>query len=78
VFEAGLVYRHHPIVEPLDLVRIDVNARNVDAKFGKACPGYKSYITGANHCNMHLTTFLQSKPCGPRAVNSRDPQGQFG
>ena len=43
-----------PLVSRADFIRIDVHARDVNAKLGKACSGYESNISRANYRDMHL------------------------
>ena len=47
---------------------INVDARNIHAELGKACPGNESYIPGANNGNVHS---LALNP-GPSSVPNQN------
>src|SRR6185436_4356136 len=55
LFEPRFVNRHDAVVQALDLVFVDVDAGDVDTEFSETRSGYKTYITGTNNSNMHLS-----------------------
>src|SRR5215211_5899274 len=54
MFEAWFVDRHDAVEQPLDLVLIDVYARDIDAELGETCSSDESDITSTDNRNMHL------------------------
>jgi len=53
LLEARFVNRHYALEQPLNLIFIDVDESDVNAKFGKTCTSYETDITSANYSNMH-------------------------
>src|SRR6185369_1924704 len=56
--ESGLVNRDVPFLEPLDLVRIDVDAQHVVAGFRQARAGDKAHVPRAKNRYPHLVSEL--------------------
>jgi hypothetical protein len=56
--ETGLVNRHDVGIQPLDFARIFIDADNIMAEIGKACPRNKANIARADHRNFHRLTSI--------------------
>jgi hypothetical protein len=86
LFEAWFVDGHDAVEQPLDLLLIDVDARDIDAELGKTRSSDESDVTSADNRNMHLETLPDERwgnqpdsgqNLAGHAQLSRDPQGQF-
>ncbi len=58
LIEPGLVNRNDPATKFIDLLFVDIHARNVYPHFGKAGSGYESDIACTDYRNIHNLIFL--------------------
>jgi hypothetical protein len=63
LLETRFINRHYAFEQPLDLIFIDVNARDLDAELSETSSSYEAYITTTNNSYMHSTTFKRERGC---------------
>ncbi len=51
--QSGLEKRDLSALQRVEFARVPINARDVVAEIGKTGSGYKTYITGSDHCYSH-------------------------
>ena len=54
VVQPGFVDGYLALSQSLDFGGVDVDAGDIDAYFGETCSGYKSYVSCAYYCDVHI------------------------